>query len=226
MKHIHMKSCKSTFEVLKDNYNYESILVSCEEQTSGRGRGSNTWDFFEGSIAMSLNLVPTEILTLTSIEMGVLTCHFFKAHYNLDLSLKWPNDIILNGKKVGGLLIESFKDTYLLGIGLNVIIKKDEALNRNYKFKAASIFNSDFELIKKDLSFKICKYIHSNRIKDMTVITEEFKKLCFHTNMNIEIYDGDNIKGQFLGVNTDGSAIVKTNLETKSIYSGSLRLLI
>lgn len=226
MKHIHVQSCRSTFELLKENYDYENILVSCDKQTQGRGRGSNSWDFFEGSIAMSFNLKPTEVLTLTSIEMGVLICSFFKEELNIQLNLKWPNDIIKDDKKVGGLLIENFKDTYLLGIGLNSYLNNTEAFSENYKVKAGTIFKEKPNLNKKDLIASLCKFIHKNRIKNMNSITQQFDNLCFHKNKTVQIYDGDNIIGEFLGINTDGSAVIRSEFETKNIYSGSLRLLV
>lgn len=226
MKHIHVKSCGSTFEVLKENYDYENILVSCDEQIQGRGRGSNSWDFFSESIAMSLNLIPSEVLTLTSIEMGVLICNFFEIEFDINLQLKWPNDIIKDGKKVGGILIESFKDTYLLGIGLNTSLRKNEVFNTSYKVEAGTIFPEGLSFSKKELTLKIASFIHKNRSKDMLYLTEQFKALCFHTNKKVEIYDGDNIIGTFIGINTDGSALIKNEKETKSVYSGSLKLLI
>lgn len=225
MNHIHLPSCKSTFEVLKSNYDYTNILVSCEKQTQGRGRGLNTWDFFNNSIAMSFNANATKVLTLTSIEIGVLICDFFKHTKNIDLNLKWPNDITKNESKVGGILIESFKDTYLIGIGLNTYLNSNEKFN-DYKIKAASIFDAQINLDKEKICNELCIYIHQNRFSDMNLLIKKFNSLCFHLNKEVQIYDGDNITGIFIGLNPDGSAIIKNSKEVKSVYSGSLKLLV
>lgn len=225
MNHIHVSNCESTFKVLKNNYDYSQILVSCDKQIKGRGRGHNTWDFFNNSIAMSFSASASKVLTLTSIEIGVLICDFFKETANIDLKLKWPNDIIKKDLKVGGILIESFNDTYLIGIGLNTFLEKNEEFN-DYKISAGALFENKVTLDKEKICKELCIYIHKNRFKDMNLLIEKFNALCFHFEKKVEIYDGDNITGVFKGLNTDGSAIIQSSFETKSVYSGSLRLLV
>lgn len=225
MNHIHVSSCKSTFEVLKSNYDYSKLLVSCDKQIKGRGRGHNTWDFFNNSIAMSFSASSSKVLTLTSIEIGVLICDFFRETKQMDLKLKWPNDIIKNDLKVGGILIESFNETYLIGIGLNTYLETNEEFN-DYKISAGTLFDNEVTLDKEKICKELCIYIHKNRFIDMDLLIKRFNSLCFHFNKEVEIYDGDNIAGVFKGLNTDGSAIIQSSFQTKSVYSGSLRLLV
>src|SRR3972149_2437761 len=107
----------------------EGTLVVADEQTAGRGRSGRRWHSPAGSgLALSLVLRPT---TLGSREIaaigliGAMGSIEALAEYGMQPELKWPNDVLLNGAKVGGILAEaswtgSELDHVILGIGLNV----------------------------------------------------------------------------------------------------------
>lgn len=106
-------------------------LVYAEEQTSGRGRGSRRWfSPPEAGLAFSLVLRPgqeeKEILPLYSGLGGVAVCQALEG-LNLRPEIKWPNDVLLNRRKVCGILAEAVwvgeaVEAVVLGIGLNVTI--------------------------------------------------------------------------------------------------------
>jgi BirA family biotin operon repressor/biotin-[acetyl-CoA-carboxylase] ligase len=107
----------------------EGTLVVADEQTAGRGRSGRRWHSLAGSgLALSLVLRPTtlgsrEIAALGMI--GALGSIEALAELGLQPQLKWPNDVLLDGAKVGGILAEaswtaSQLDHVILGIGLNV----------------------------------------------------------------------------------------------------------
>ncbi|HVO76948.1 MAG TPA: biotin--[acetyl-CoA-carboxylase] ligase [Candidatus Bathyarchaeia archaeon] len=98
----------------------DGMLFIAEDQTLGRGRKGRTWVSSRGSsLTLSLLLRPrrkeeglTAVLALAVVEaLGGLLRGF---------GMKWPNDVLLKGKKVGGILAESKDDTVVLGLGLNV----------------------------------------------------------------------------------------------------------
>lgn len=220
MKHIHLKSCPSTFKELEK---YSNALVSTDEQTSGKGRGDNLWHNFNHSLAMSFTSHPNSNLGMTSIEVGTLIVLFFKEKFDIQLSLKWPNDIIKDQKKVGGILIKSSNKNFMIGIGLNLLLDKNEEF-QNYKIPAGTIFNKSFNVSKKDLSFQLARFIEDNRITQQDVLIRLFNQYCFHLNKEVEIYDGDNCRGKFIGIDTTGAALIKSDSDIKQVYSGSLRL--
>ncbi|HEV8375644.1 MAG TPA: biotin--[acetyl-CoA-carboxylase] ligase [Candidatus Polarisedimenticolia bacterium] len=106
----------------------EGTLVLAEEQTRGRGRRGRSWHSPAGlSIYASLILrpsLPSEQLPLVSLTAAVGSARVLLSHSLLRVSLKWPNDILLGGKKVGGLLSEARGDGrgtgVVVGLGLNV----------------------------------------------------------------------------------------------------------
>lgn len=103
--------------------------VIADEQTAGRGRMARTWYAPPGSsLLLSVLLRPTmEVSRLAELLMAsaLATASAIEHSTGLSVDLKWPNDVILRGKKAGGILIESgFRgevlDYVVAGIGLNV----------------------------------------------------------------------------------------------------------
>jgi BirA family transcriptional regulator, biotin operon repressor / biotin---[acetyl-CoA-carboxylase] ligase len=107
----------------------EGLLVIAEEQTAGRGRSGRSWMTPPGqalacSVVLRPNL-PLERATQLTMLAGVAVCRAIEQATPLHAMLKWPNDVLIAGKKVAGLLLETaLKDDQLdyavLGLGLNV----------------------------------------------------------------------------------------------------------
>ncbi len=107
----------------------EGTVIVAEEQTAGRGRIKRTWLSPKGSIALSIILYP-EVSYLSSLIMvaSLGVAHAIEKVTGLKAQIKWPNDVLINNKKVCGILIESEVkgkrvDYAILGIGINVNIK-------------------------------------------------------------------------------------------------------
>lgn len=107
----------------------EGLLVLAEEQTAGRGRMNRHWLTPPGTaLALSLILRPTlpaAQLSRLTLLAGVAACEAIEQTTTVRAELKWPNDILLSGKKAGGILVEgAFNgealDYAVLGLGLNV----------------------------------------------------------------------------------------------------------
>jgi len=110
----------------------EGTVVIAERQTAGRGRLKRTWITTEGNIAVSLILYPPKkyLYTLTMIaSLGVANA--IETVTGVKCQLKWPNDVLIEGKKVGGILIETRTsiekvDFAVVGIGINVSMKTSQ----------------------------------------------------------------------------------------------------
>jgi BirA family biotin operon repressor/biotin-[acetyl-CoA-carboxylase] ligase len=107
----------------------EGTVIVAEEQTAGRGRIKRAWLSPRGSIALSIILYP-EVSYLSSLIMvaSLGVAHAVEKVTGLKAQIKWPNDVLINNKKVCGILIESEVkgkrvDYAILGIGVNVNIK-------------------------------------------------------------------------------------------------------
>lgn len=119
----------STMEIAKigaSNIVPEGTVIVTEEQTSGKGRLERSWISPKGSATLSVILYP-DIKHLPSLIMvaSLAVLRTIKKVTGIKAMIKWPNDILINGKKVSGILIESVinnnKVGYaVIGIGINV----------------------------------------------------------------------------------------------------------
>lgn len=129
---VYLEQTESTNDVarqLADADEPEGTLVIADAQTAGRGRLGRTWVAPPcSSILMSLilrpNLAPTQIARATmAVSLGA--CEAIHAETGLNARIKWPNDILLNGKKCAGILSEAPMlgnqvEYVIVGLGMNV----------------------------------------------------------------------------------------------------------
>ena len=104
----------------------EGTVVVAESQTAGRGRLGRNWVSREGNLYLSVVFRPTmQALPLLSILAGVAVTRAIRKTTGLDPRIKWPNDVLIDGKKVAGILAESVVtgntvSHAVVGIGINV----------------------------------------------------------------------------------------------------------
>jgi len=111
-------------EAMKSTYPHYSLIIA-EKQYAGKGRSGRKWVSDEGNLYFSIVLppMPVEQLLPLNISTGYAICDALRNY--ADVSLKWPNDIVFNNKKLGGILIETkfsgnILEKIVLGIGINV----------------------------------------------------------------------------------------------------------
>ncbi len=108
----------------------EGAVFLAEEQTAGRGRGSNTWDSQRStgiycSVVLRPALPPSEVLVLTLAAGLAVQTAIQQVDSRIVADLKWPNDLLLSGKKVCGILTEMNAEAthvryIVVGVGINV----------------------------------------------------------------------------------------------------------
>lgn len=104
----------------------EGTVIMADEQTAGKGRMQRTWLSPEGNIALTIILYPDfSALPYLIMLASLAVVHSVEAVTSLNTQIKWPNDILINGKKVCGILVEAevkgSRVAYsLIGIGINV----------------------------------------------------------------------------------------------------------
>jgi BirA family biotin operon repressor/biotin-[acetyl-CoA-carboxylase] ligase len=120
--YLYEERCEST-QALVDRSGPEGSVAVAEEQTGGRGRLGRTWDAPAGSsILCSILLKPPprpEIAQL-SLVGGLAVAEAVEEALQLATQITWPNDVMLNRRKVAGVLAEGRDGVIVLGIGINV----------------------------------------------------------------------------------------------------------
>jgi BirA family transcriptional regulator, biotin operon repressor / biotin---[acetyl-CoA-carboxylase] ligase len=109
---------------------FAPAVVLADEQTAGRGRGTNTWWSRAGSLTVTFVLPVDERIQPHQLPLiAGLAARGAAAELTSDngVQLKWPNDLLYGGKKLAGLLCERILGADLVGIGVNVNVEPAQA---------------------------------------------------------------------------------------------------
>ncbi len=218
-KFIHVDRCDSTQDLLKEQLTlapHNEITVSCEHQMLGRGRGSNVWQDSAGTLCFSMSIDPHQKPTFTALEVSTLIADFFHLK-GCEVRLKWPNDLINSqGKKCGGILVQTAGPRYMAGIGINLFQNSSEF---------GGIYETSFEIEKKKWSMDLSHYIRHHRFESTEVLTSRWMSYCAHVNAEVKLIEGfEETFGKFIGLGEFGEAIVENGSGIHKIFNGSLRL--
>jgi BirA family transcriptional regulator, biotin operon repressor / biotin---[acetyl-CoA-carboxylase] ligase len=135
---LYYPSVPSTMDVARQEVQLgapEGTVIIADEQTAGRGRLQRSWLTPQGNVALSVILYPA-LTQLPSLIMlaSLAVVHCIRTVFGLDPVIKWPNDVLINGRKVCGILIESDVRqekvrSAVIGIGLNVSLHPTDYLD-------------------------------------------------------------------------------------------------
>jgi len=209
----------------------EGTVVICEEMSYGRGRLGRKWVAGRGGLWFTIVLKPKIIksLQLLTLIAGTSVVKSIKELYNLDVSVKWPNDVLLGGRKLCGVLIEARLEAdsvnyVLVGIGVNVNNELPEELRGTavtlaevlgckvprvpiLKGVITNLFNLYNELLRGNVELVISEWRRYN-----STIGKKVKVVSFN-----EVFEGT-----ALDVDVDGSLIVRTEGGVKKVSVGDV----
>lgn len=235
---IHFDSIDSTNNYAKNIANDKSngTIIISEEQVNGRGRLGKYWHSkkCEGiwmSIILKPNMLPIDAPFLTLVAGASIV----KALKNLKInaSIKWPNDIIINGKKVCGILTELSAEIerinyVILGIGINV---KNLDFPEDVINIATSVHKEGYDVSRLDIIRNIISefeklyiaYVVNNDKKETLNICRKYSAII---GKDIYIIKNDmREKVRCLDVNENGNLFVEDeNGHTKEIMSGEVSI--
>jgi BirA family transcriptional regulator, biotin operon repressor / biotin---[acetyl-CoA-carboxylase] ligase len=122
-KILHLESVTSTQDVARD-MPIGSVVIA-DHQTAGRGRLEHRWEAPPGTaLLVSFVLAPNPLLSLAAGVAAAEAC-------DQGVRLKWPNDLLLGSRKVGGILVEATPTKAVCGIGVNLTAAPDGAATLN-----------------------------------------------------------------------------------------------
>jgi BirA family biotin operon repressor/biotin-[acetyl-CoA-carboxylase] ligase len=201
------------------------IFIS-EKQTKGRGRHGKKWSSpNSGNIYMTIstNQNTSQISPVSLISGLICKKAIDKLIKSSSIMLKWPNDILLNDKKIGGILVETEinKENVktIIGIGINLNISKKESWWGDLsKFALESKRNELINLILTEF-LNIFDNSYHNWLDD-------WKKSCMHINKEIEIFDGEHLqkKAIFKDIDAQGNAIIESKEGEEVIATGQISI--
>ena len=238
-KIYHHKEIGSTNKEAKKlaiNGEEEGTLVISEKQTEGKGRLGRTWSSpFGVGIWMSLilrpEISPVEISKITLIA-ALAVCKTINKTTDLKAEIKWPNDILINKKKVCGILTEMSAEIdkinyIILGIGLNVNTEEfpKEIEDRATSLKIEGKKSYDRKELTRALLLEIENYYTIFTKKNsIDKLLEEYKSYCLTLNKDVKIIrNGVESIGRAVDLTKNGELIVKKqDVEIINVFSGEV----
>jgi BirA family transcriptional regulator, biotin operon repressor / biotin---[acetyl-CoA-carboxylase] ligase len=126
---LYEAECPSTQALLAGSDLPEGAVAVTEHQTAGRGRFGRTWEDAPGTaLLVSVLLRPPAANANPELSLicGLAVAEAVEAATGLSAQLKWPNDVMLDRRKVAGILLEGSEGSVLCGIGVNVNQSRDQ----------------------------------------------------------------------------------------------------
>lgn len=211
-------------------------VVTADMQTAGRGRRGRGWEAPAGAnVALSLVLRPEispDRASMLTLVMALAVCQAIEEETGIQPLIKWPNDIVLNGKKIVGILTEmnvAPKGTWyvICGVGINV---KPREFPEELRDKATTLETevgreiSREKLIEKIMVRFEAAYERFTESQDITGLLEAYNRRLVNAGRKVRVLDP---KGEFegtaLGINPVGELLVETeDGKVREVYAGEV----
>ena len=230
--YIHFEEIDSTNNYLKNSYQLldKFTFVSADYQSKGKGRNDRVWESSKGLNLMFSILIKDpkllEVSTILSLMTAVELAKLLE-RYDIDnVSIKWPNDVLIGDKKVCGILLEGQLPNYLvIGVGLNVNQKEFPDNLRRPATSMASVLNKDVEL--EDLKEQLFPNIVNNFKKlDRDEYLSYFSKHNYLLNRRVKVNINQQLFiGEVVGIDANFNIQILCNDILLHVDSGELEIL-
>ena len=206
---VHIDRVSSTQDVAREMTPQElGTVIVADVQAKGRGRRGHVWLSPRGGLYASIILRSDP---LVSLRVGVAVARALD-QIGVTALLKWPNDVLVAGKKIAGILIEASGETAIVGIGVNI----DSAPLP----EATCIVNETGGLITRDDLLHLI--LHALEMTYEDDIIEAYRPLCATLGqaVGVNIAAGEQVTGIALGIDRDGHLLVDDGENTHIIVGG------
>ncbi|MFR1387427.1 MAG: biotin--[acetyl-CoA-carboxylase] ligase [Anaerotignum sp.] len=216
----------------------EGTLVVAEKQTAGRGRRGKVWESPLGTgIWMSLvlrpQILPAEASVLTLL-CGLATAEAIKAETGLSAGIKWPNDILINGKKAVGILTEmdcEMSEVHFVipGIGINV---NTASFPPEIADIATSLYLECGKTVsRRRLVHKVLERLEEHyetflRTGSFTAMLEDYRKHCITLGKEVHVLGREPFFAEALDITPEGELLVRRadNGKEEVVFSGEVSI--
>lgn len=230
-KSVWVEETDSTNALAKREENAPSGTVFiAKRQTDGRGRLGRAWESEdENALYMSVLLRPTldaDKLSALTLVAGLAVCRALDAYARVQI--KWPNDIVINGKKLSGIMCETAfcggRPKYVIcGIGVNVNNSKfpEVISNSAAALKAETGKSCDIGEIAAKILNEFEPLYEEYLKNGFLSISEDYKKRCVTLSREVAVViNGERTDAYALDITEDGGLLVKTDSGEKILNSG------
>jgi BirA family biotin operon repressor/biotin-[acetyl-CoA-carboxylase] ligase len=211
------------------------VLVA-EMQQAGRGRRGRIWQSpFGANLYYSYYWKLEEGLQAAmgvSIAVGLAVYDAINTLYDLPTSLKWPNDIYLNGRKLAGVLVELEGQVegpchLVIGIGINLKMPEtaSEHIDQPWTDLASHVHNLNKNALVAQLTHSLAKRLALYQRSGLSSMVEQWNRVNVYSNEVVTLSTGMRTwRGVCEGIDTQGGIVLRQDGELKSYYGGEISL--
>ena len=219
----------STMLKIKQINSNRNLLLMANKQTKGMGRRGSTWTSPSGNVYISIklqNILDTKYHFLNTAYTSNIICEVIEKICNIETKIKWPNDILIEEKKISGVISEIYKsnNNIIISTGLGVNITTSPKVT-DYVTTHINEYNKNIDNIKfvYELLNEYLKNLHLLKNYSKSILDKYKLRLKF-LSKNIKLKLDNNFvkQGIFYGLNEDGSIILKTNSIYENIYNARI----
>ena len=228
-------------ELLRHIDEYDNLsVVAAVEQFAGRGQRGNRWLSRPGdNLTFSLLLKPrdlpaAEFMSLTF--MATLAVRSWLEDQGVSASIKWPNDILFDGRKLVGILTEMTGEMgkiyyIVVGVGINVNINRED-FPEEIRDIAASLSEMNGEEISRVKIFravleeldKLYREVNANGFGEVFKLWRKYNVTLDKNIRVISVIDGNDFTGKAVDLNEDGALVVETPDGLRTVYAGDVSI--
>lgn len=190
----------------------EGIWIRADRQTGGRGRMGRTWDSPKGNLHATtlVRLRPQDPPAATLALVAAISLHEVVTAYvgnACDIVIKWPNDLLANGAKLAGILLERANDGVVVGIGVNLAFHPTGLDRPVTSLAALGLGAPDPHYFCEDLARAFGHWLAQWRTKGLDSIRTAWLRggHGIGTALTANLADGASVDGLFDGLETDGA---------------------
>ncbi|MBN2856865.1 MAG: biotin--[acetyl-CoA-carboxylase] ligase [Candidatus Delongbacteria bacterium] len=212
----------------------EGTVVFSDEQTAGRGRMDRLWYGKKGKSIFASFLIKNIYDNLDAVRLSFLFSIALKTFFSKYISyerirLKWPNDVLIDNKKISGILSEYSKECVIVGIGINVSdFEPDGDIEKPWTtIQTESGTEPDMNALRSELTEAVngvfMRYC-TNQLTDFPKIW--FREADIRDNTVTVDSGGNSFTGRVKMIDDNGALVVEdsSNGEIKTVYYGDITI--
>lgn len=199
----------------------DTVLVT-EEQTAGRGRSGRQWSCPAGaglmfSVCVDASDIPPARRAWTGVALGLAVSSAFESVAGVRSGLKWPNDVMVDGAKCGGILAESTGHLVLVGAGLNISLQPAELPRPDatslWLAGAAVDRNALLAGVLDEFGRLLAEWRSGLGDVDRAGLRPAYLKACITigSSVRLELPGGGAVTGTAVDVDADGAIVLDTD---------------
>ena len=184
--------------IVRNEATNKTVIVA-ESQTAGRGRYKRKWVSKTGNLYASFIYKISERDPKLSYAIAVAVAETL-IHFGISPQIKWPNDVLIDGKKISGILIEYAGSFVIIGVGINI---KNCPTQDEYK---TTKVNDYVNVSVQDVLNILIKKINKWRDADFVLVRERWMDMAMGINKTIK-YQGKT--AELIGLNESGALVLR-----------------